>query len=285
MTGVLITGKTRGRTEAVIASTVDQSVKATIPIEILSTNLLAYGPVSTDTIGVTIQADGGLKILSTVELAQGDGVAWPYMDLTEFIGQTLVLNCDNFPNGIIVGVRSNDLKEGASVWGGTGEQSFTVTAANAKSLRFSVKKGSASSIIDGVIHPRLNIGKSSEWMRPDVTNLEGGAFEMSNLFPTLDEVPSGQVTMKREGGVYRFAGTPSAWGGFYKNLDLEAGRYSLTCAGSGTFPNARIIIAGKERDAPAEFTLMAPANVRCQLTLNPTVTYDGTVAPRLVRLD
>ena len=77
MTGVLITGKTRGRTEAVIASTVDQSVKATIPIEILSTNLLAYGPVSTDTIGVTIQADGGLKILSTAELAQGDGVAWP----------------------------------------------------------------------------------------------------------------------------------------------------------------------------------------------------------------
>ena len=257
MTGVLITGKTRGRTEAVIASTVDQSVKATIPIEILSTNLLAYGPVSTDTIGVTIQADGGLKILSTAELAQGDGVAWPYMDLTEFIGQTLVLNCDNFPNGIIVGVRSNDLKEGASVWGGTGEQSFTVTA-----------------------------GKSSEWMRPDVTNLEGGgSFEMSNLFPTLDEVTSGQVTMKREGGVYRVAGTPSAWGGFYKNLDLEAGRYSLTCAGSGTFPNARIIIAGKERDAPAEFTLMAPANVRCQLTLNPTVTYDGTVAPRLVRLD
>lgn len=113
MTGVLITGKTRGRTEAVIASTVDQSVKATIPIEILSTNLLAYGPVSTDTIGVTIQADGGLKILSTAE------------------------------------------------------QSFTVTAANAKSLRFSVKKGSTSSIIDGVIHPRLNIGKSSEWMRPD----------------------------------------------------------------------------------------------------------------------
>lgn len=31
---------------------------------------------------------------------------------------------------------------------------------------------------------------------------------MSNLFPTLDEVTSGQVTMKREGGVYRVAGTP-----------------------------------------------------------------------------
>lgn len=177
MTSVLITGKTRGRTEAVIASTVAPSVKATIPIEVLSTNILAYGPASTDTIGVTIQADGGLKILSTAELAQGDGVAWPYMDLTEFIGQTLVLNCDNFPNGIIVGVRSADLKEGASVWAGTGEQSFTVTAANAKILRFSVKKGSTSGIIDGVIYPRLNIGKSSEWMRPDVTDLEGGALK------------------------------------------------------------------------------------------------------------
>lgn len=182
MTTISITGKQPGTTSVTIASTVNPALKTIVPVTVKSLNLLQYGPASGNNLNVTVAKDGSLDLASAEAVELGKGVQWPVLDLTAYIGRTLTLGFDGnitTLGDVIVSLRKTDGSDGAGVYAGKNNQSFTVTSANAKTLQLKIYKGGNNAgLMNGNLKIRLTEGSTPPaWMRPDVTNLSGGGYE------------------------------------------------------------------------------------------------------------
>ncbi|PLS23759.1 hypothetical protein BLI708_00440 [Bifidobacterium imperatoris] len=171
-----ITGKAMGSTSLDLKA---GTITKTIPVSVRSTNLLAYGPASGNNLNVTVAKDGSLDLASTEAIEIGKGVQWPALDLSEYVGRTLCLGFDGdlAPQALVIVLRDANEQNGVVVYTGNNNQTFTVTEANKNTLMLKfVRGGVDAGIMTGNIKIRLTIGDTPQtWMRPDVTNLSGGA--------------------------------------------------------------------------------------------------------------
>ncbi|PLS24344.1 hypothetical protein BLI708_06660 [Bifidobacterium imperatoris] len=261
-----------------------------------SRNLTAYGPATANGFTAKVNADKSLSLTGDEGLTPGAGLAWPTPAVSQ-PGQYSLSVQEKLPANIYAGV-----------WSGTltpGEDRIAYMAAGKTAVTFSlsqeqidkgIKCGFCRYLNDsndsfGPIDVRLQLEQGStptEWTPPDDTNASGGGISAMNLWPTLKSTSAYGVKCERDGEAYMLNGTPSQWGGIYKDIVLAAGDYVLSMQGTGVYPTPRLQYPPSNPDtiynAPASFTLTEPTSVRCQLTLNPTETYAGSVTPQLYKI-
>lgn len=151
-------------------------ITKTVPITVLSRNLLSYGPASANALTVTVAQDGSLDFSSGTEsVPLNKGVSWKF-DVPEGIaGEPLIISyTGNVPGNLIISIYANANSLGG-VYQGKNNTVVTIpkgtTRVELRILRGGVTAGSVS----GNLKIQLELGNTAhEWMKPDVTSLEGG---------------------------------------------------------------------------------------------------------------
>lgn len=236
--GVSVTGVEPGTTTITIKSTTNPNISKKVPVTVKSRNLLAYGPASGNGLTVTVAQDGSLDFSSGTEsVPLNKGVRWAFDVPEGIVGVPLILSyTGNVPGSLIIGIYANANSLG-SVYQGKNNTVVTIpkgtTRVELRILRGGVTAGSVS----GNLKIQLELGNTAhEWMKPDVTSLEGGGYELANLVPSfaslLPYTRNGVTFTSGDGHTVHVKGTATAWAQISVSVRLDAGTYMLTCDNS-----------------------------------------------------
>lgn len=146
-------------------------ITKTVPITVLSRNLLSYGPAEGNGLTVTVNTDGSLHVTGAA-VRQWAGLAWTFPCP---VHGAVTLSRSTSIDGLTVSVKCLDAKGGQ-----LGAQINTGNAgtvpAGTVSLRFEILTNEATPTAkDGDLRVQLESGDTAhEWMRPDNTSLRGG---------------------------------------------------------------------------------------------------------------
>lgn len=148
-------------------------ITKTVPITVLSRNLLAYGPAEGNGLTATVNTDGSLHVTGAAA-RQWTGLAWTFPCPVQ---GTVILRSPTFIAGLTASVKFLDAKGhhlGGQVTSGS---NAVAIPAGTVSLRFEILSSEATPTAkDGDLRVQLESGDTAhEWMKPDVTSLEGGA--------------------------------------------------------------------------------------------------------------
>lgn len=147
-------------------------ITKTVPITVLSRNLLSYGPAEGNGLTATVNTDGSLHVTGTAT-GQWCGLAWTFPCPVQ---GTVILRSPTFIAGLIASVKFLDAKghqlDGQVISSGNA----VAIPAGTVSLRFEVLPNEATPTAkDGDLRIQLESGDTAhEWMRPDNTSLKGG---------------------------------------------------------------------------------------------------------------
>lgn len=147
-------------------------ITKTVPITVLSRNLLSYGPAEGNGLTATVNTDGSLHVTGTAA-RQWAGLAWTFPCPVQ---GTVILRCPTFIAGLTASVKFLDAEghqlEGQVVSGGNA----VAIPAGTVSLRFEILSSEATPTEkNGNFRAQLESGGTvHEWMRPDNTSLMGG---------------------------------------------------------------------------------------------------------------
>lgn len=236
--GVSVTGVEPGATTIAIKSTTNPNISKKVPVTVKSRNLLAYGPASGNGLTVTVAQDGSLDFSSGTEsVPLNKGVRWKFDVPEGIVGVPLIISyTGNVPGNLIIGIYANANSLGG-VYQGKNNTVVTIpkgtTRVELRILRGGVTAGSVS----GNLKIQLELGNTAhEWMKPDVTSLEGGGYELANLVPSfaslLPKTINGVTFTSRDGHTVHVKGTTTAWAQINVSVRLDAGTYMLTCDNS-----------------------------------------------------
>ena len=236
--GVSVTGVEPGTTTIAIKSTTNPNISKKVPVTVKSRNLLAYGPASGNGLTVTVAQDGSLDFSSGTEsVPLNKGVRWKFDVPEGIVGVPLIISyTGNVPGNLIIGIYANANSLGG-VYQGKNNTVVTIpkgtTRVELRILRGGVTAGSVS----GNLKIQLELGNTAhEWMKPDVTSLEGGGYELANLVPSfaslLPYTMNGVTFTSRDGHTVHVKGTATAWAQTNVSVRLDAGTYMLTCDNS-----------------------------------------------------
>lgn len=147
-------------------------ITKTVPITVLSRNLLSYGPAEGNGLTATVNTDGSLHVTGTAT-GQWRGLSWtfpcPVQGTVKLSGTSIA--------GLTASVKFLDAKghqlEGQVILGGNA----VAIPAGTVSLRFDILSPEATPTAkDGDLRIQLESGTTAHnWMRPDNTSLRGGA--------------------------------------------------------------------------------------------------------------
>ena len=146
-------------------------ITKTVPITVLSRNLLSYGPAEGNGLTATVNSDGSLHVTGTAT-GQWMGVSWTFPCTVQ---GNVILSRPTSIDGLTVSVKCLDAKGGQ-----LGAQINTGNAgtvpAGTVSLRFEILANEATPTAkDGDLRVQLESGDTAhDWMRPDNTSLRGG---------------------------------------------------------------------------------------------------------------
>lgn len=147
-------------------------ITKTVPITVLSRNLLSYGPAEGNGLTATVNTDGSLHVTGTAA-RQWAGLAWTFPCPVQ---GTVKLSCTSSIPGLDFNVKCLDSR-GQQL----GDQmnlgnSVMAIPAGTVSLFLNVISIEATPIArDGDLRIQLESGDTAhEWMRPDNTSLRGG---------------------------------------------------------------------------------------------------------------
>lgn len=150
-------------------------ITKTVPITVLSRNLLAYGPASGNGLTVTVAQDGSLDFSSGTEsVPLHKGVSWKFDVPEGIVGVPLILSyTGDVPGTLVISLYVNANSLGG-VYQGKNNTAVTIpkgtTRVELRILRGGVTAGSVS----GNLKIQLELGNTAhEWMRPDNTSLRG----------------------------------------------------------------------------------------------------------------
>lgn len=233
--GVSVTGVEPGTTTIAIKSTTNPNISKKVPVTVKSRNLLAYGPASGNGLTVTVAQDGSLDFSSGTEsVPLNKGVRWKFDVPEGIVGVPLIISyTGNVPGNLIIGIYANANSLGG-VYQGKNNTVVTIpkgtTRVELRILRGGVTAGSVS----GNLKIQLELGNTAhEWMKPDVTSLEGGGYELANLVPSfaslLPKTINGVTFTSRDGHTVHVKGTATVWAQINVSVRLDAGTYMLTC--------------------------------------------------------
>lgn len=153
-------------------------ITKTVPITVLSRNLLAYGPAEGNGLTATVAQDGSLDFSSGTEsVPLYKGVRWEFDVPEDIVGVPLIISyTGDVPGNLVIGIYANANSLGG-VYQGKNNTVVTIpkgtTRIELRILRGGVTAGSVS----GNLKIQLELGNTAhEWMKPDVTSLEGGGW-------------------------------------------------------------------------------------------------------------
>lgn len=232
--GVSVTGVEPGATTITIKSTTNPNISKKVPVTVKSRNLLAYGPASGNGLTATVNSDGSLHVTGTAT-RQWRGLSWTFPCPVQ---GTVKFSVTGGISGLVCNVKCLDAK-GQQL----GDQmhlgnSVMAIPAGTVSLFLNIISTEATPTAkDGDIRVQLESGDTAhEWMKPDVTSLEGGGYELANLVPSfaslLPYTRNGVTFTSRDGHTVHVKGTTTAWAQISVSVRLDAGTYMLTCDNS-----------------------------------------------------
>lgn len=168
MGAISITGKSMGATSLKLTA---GKITKTVPITVLSRNLLSYGPASGNGLTATVNTDGSLHVTGTAT-RQWAGLVWtfpcPVQGTVKLSGTSIA---GVYPSVKFLDAEGHQL-DGQVTSGGNA----VAIPAGTVSLRFEILSGEATPTAkDGDLRVQLESGDTAhEWMRPDNTSLRGG---------------------------------------------------------------------------------------------------------------
>lgn len=168
MGAISITGKSMGATSLKLTA---GKITKTVPVTVLSRNLLAYGPASGNGLTATVNSDGSLHVTGTAT-GQWRGLSWTFPCTVQ---GNVILSRHTSIDGLTVSVKCLDADGGQ-----LGTQVIVGNAvaipAGTVSLRFEILcTETTPTAKDGDLQVQLESGTTShDWMRPDNTSLRGG---------------------------------------------------------------------------------------------------------------
>lgn len=169
MGAISITGKSMGATSLKLTA---GKITKTVPVTVLSRNLLAYGPVSSNGLTATVNSDGSLHVTGTAT-GQWMGLSWTFPCTVQ---GNVILSRPTSIDGLTVSVKCLDADGGQ-----LGTQVIMGNAvaipAGTVNLRFEILcTETTPTAKDGDLRIQLESGTTAhDWMRPDNTSLREGA--------------------------------------------------------------------------------------------------------------
>lgn len=231
--GVSVTGVEPGATTITIKSTTNPNISKKVPVTVKSRNLLAYGPASGNGLTATVNSDGSLHVTGAA-IGQWHGLSWTFpcpvqgtvkLSGTSIAGLSFNIKCLD-AKGQQLGDQMN-----------LGNSVMAIPAGTVSLFLNIISTEATPTAKDGDIRVQLESGDTAhEWMKPDVTSLEGGGYELANLVPSfaslLPKTINGVTFTSRDGHTVHVKGTTTAWAQINVSVRLDAGTYMLTCDNS-----------------------------------------------------
>lgn len=231
--GVSVTGVEPGTTTITIKSTTNPNISKKVPVTVKSRNLLAYGPASGNGLTATVNSDGSLHVTGTA-IGQWRGLSWTFpcpvqgtvkLSGTSIAGLSFNIKCLD-AKGQQLGDQMN-----------LGNSVMAIPAGTVSLLLNVISAEATPTEKNGDLRVQLESGDTAhEWMKPDVTSLEGGGYELANLVPSfaslLPYTMNGVTFTSRDGHTVHVKGTTTAWAQINVSVRLDAGTYMLTCDNS-----------------------------------------------------
>lgn len=231
--GVSVTGVEPGTTTITIKSTTNPNISKKVPVTVKSRNLLAYGPASGNGLTATVNSDGSLHVTGTAP-GQWRGLSWTFpcpvhgtvkLSGTSIAGLSFNIKCLD-AKGQQLGDQMN-----------LGNSVMAIPAGTVSLFLNIISTEATPTAKDGDLRIQLESGDTAhEWMKPDVTSLEGGGYELANLVPSfaslLPYTRNGVTFTSRDGHTVHVKGTTTAWAQINVSVRLDAGTYMLTCDNS-----------------------------------------------------
>ena len=147
-------------------------ITKTVPITVLSRNLLSYGPAEGNGLTATVNTDGSLHVTGTAT-GQWHGLSWTFPCPVQ---GTVILRSPTFIAGLSASVNLLDAKGHQLEGQVTSGSNAVAIPAGTVSLRFKILSNEATPTAkDGDLRIQLESGTTAhDWMRPDNTSLKGG---------------------------------------------------------------------------------------------------------------
>lgn len=267
-------------------------ITKTVPITVLSRNLLAYGPASGNGLTVTVAQDGSLDFSNGTEsVPLYKGVRWEFDVPEGIVGVPLIISyTGDVPGNLVIGIYANANSLGG-VYQGKNNTVVTIpkgtTRVELRILRGGVTAGSVS----GNLKIQLELGNTAhEWMKPDVTSLEGGGYELANLVPSfaslLPNTVNGITFTSTDGHTIHAKGTATAWTQINVSVRLDAGTYMITCDNSNGWNYGCQFIGGNNTAQLGGASVkLETGTYKVNVFVAKGNTVDIDLTPRICRLD
>lgn len=303
MGAISITGKSMGATSLKLTA---GKITKTVPVTVLSRNLLAYGPASGNGLTATVNTDGSLHVTGTAT-GQWHGLSWTFpcpVQGTVKLSSTRSIDGLDF-NVKCLDARGQQLGDQMNL-----DNSVMAIPAGTVSLYLNVVSIEATPIArDGDLRIQLESGTTAhDWMRPDNTSLSGGGYELANLYPRVTGLPTtlganpGITVTETTPGTYRFKGSTTTEAGSWDDLTgvvhVDAGTYTMDATDWPLGNNSWLmgIQAHISHDDGSEgANVFGPDNygpktlkagtLQCNIFVNITGEIDKTFTPRLYKID
>lgn len=303
MGAISITGKSMGATSLKLTA---GKITKTVPITVLSRNLLSYGPAEGSGLTATVNTDGSLHVTGTAT-GQWRGLSWTFPCPVQ---GTVILRDPTFIAGLSTSVKFLDAKghqlDGQVTSGGNA----VAIPAGTVSLRFEILSSEATPTAkDGDLRVQLESGDTAhEWMRPDNTSLMGGGYELANLYPRVTGLPKtlgtdpGVMVSEPSPGTYRFKGSTTqkvdSWDSLTCFVHVDAGTYTMD-ASDWPYDSISWLIGIQSTLTPDDGSGQTVAfepkgygprplkagTLQCNIFVNTTGEVDKTFTPRLYKID
>lgn len=280
-------------------------ITKTVPITVLSRNLLSYGPAEGNGLTATVNTDGSLHVTGTAT-GQWRGLSWTFPCTVQ---GNVILSRPTSIDGLTVSVKCLDA-DGGQLGAQVIVGNATAVPAGTVSLRFEILcTETTPTAKDGDLRIQLESGTTAhEWMRPDNTSLRGGGCELANLYPRVTGLPKtvgaapGITVTAPTPGTYRFKGSTTteadSWNNLTSVVHVDAGTYTMDATDWPLGNNSWLmgIQAHISHDDGSEgANVFGPRNygpktlktgtLQCNIFVNTTGEVDKTFTPRLYKID
>ena len=304
--GISVTGVKPGNTTVTINSKTSPNISKRIPVTVKSRNLLAYGPAEGNGLTATVNTDGSLHVTGAAT-GQWRGLSWTFPCPVQ---GTVILRSPTFIAGLSSSVKFLDAKGHQLDGQVTSGSNAVAIPAGTVSLRFEILSNEATPTAkDGDLRVQLESGNTAhEWMKPDVTSLEWGGYELANLYPRVTGLPKtlgtnpGIAVTEPSPGTYRFKGSTTqkvdSWDSLTCFVHVDAGTYTMDATDWPLGNDSWLmgIQAHISHDDGSEgANVFGPRNygpktlkagtLQCNIFVNTTGEVDKTFTPRLYKID
>lgn len=281
-------------------------ITKTVPITVLSRNLLSYGPAEGNGLTATVNTDGSLHVTGTAT-RQWRGVSWKFPCPVQ---GTVKFSITGGISGLACNVKcldANDNQLGEQI---NNANSVTAIPAGTVSLFLNIISiETTPTAKDGDLRVQLESGDTAhDWMKPDNTSLKGGGYELANLYPRVTGLPKtlgtdpGVMVTEPSPGTYRFKGSTTTGAGSWNDLTsvvhVDAGTYTMD-ASDWPYDSISWLIGIQSTltpdDGSGQTTAFEPKDygpktlkagtLQCNIFVNTTGEVDKTFTPRLYKID